>query len=129
MNTTVTKSVYTPAVTTSGVDIVYMEWDRYTTGVPRRKDYTTTAPDGAYKVRTEMFDYRAASSQSSNMRDYVTLVWETELLVKVKAGKIDPESALEAAGHLTSLCGYHGRYIEVFDFDSENNRFVMEVGS
>tara|TARA_R110002074_G_scaffold14720_1_gene50581 strand:- start:889 stop:1278 length:390 start_codon:yes stop_codon:yes gene_type:complete len=129
MNTTVTKSVYTPAVTTSGVDIVYMEWDIYSQGVPRRKDYTTTAPDGAYKVRTEMFDYRAASSQSSNMRDYVTLVWETELEVKVVNGKIDPESALAAAGHLISMCGYHGRYIEVFDFDAAKNTFQMEVGS
>lgn len=129
MNTTVTKSVYTPAVTTSGVDIVYMEWDIYSQGVPRRKDYTTSAPDGAYKVRTEMFDYRAASSQSSNMRDYVTLVWETELLVEVVNGKIDPESALAAAGHLTAMCGYHGRYIEVFDFDAAKNTFQMEVGS
>ena len=129
MNTTVTKSMYTPAVTTKGVDIVYMEWDIYSQGVPRRKDYTTTAPDGNYKVRTEMMDYRAASSQSSNMRDYVTLVWETELLVKVVNGKIDADSALEAAGHLTSMCGYHGSYVEVFDFDAENNIFVMEVGS
>jgi len=128
MNTTVTKNVYTPALFPP-YETVYMDWDIYSQGVPRRKDYSTTAPDGAYKVRTEMFDYRAASSHSSNMRDYVTLVWETDLLVTVANGQIEPESALTAAGHLISLCGYHGRYIEVFAWNSERGVFDLEVGS
>ena len=126
MNTTVTDSW--PNVS-SGVDTVYMDWDIYTPGVPRRKDYSTTAPDGNYKVRTEMMDYRSIINTGTDINRYVTLLWESDFTVNVTNGVINSVEAGVAAGHLMSLTGYHGRYIEVFDFDGNSNTFKIEVGS
>jgi len=94
------------------------------------KDYSTSAPDGTYTFRTDMFDYRSADNNEwPPKQDYVFLQWESGLEVSVKDGCFEPSEALAAAGHLMYSCGYHGRYIEGLDYNSATKSFNLTVGS
>jgi len=91
---------------------------------------STSAPDGVYKMRTTMFDYRAADNQEwPPKQDYVFLNWESDLPVTVENGVINTDQALAAAGHLMYSCGYHGVYVEAVEYDSTTNTFDLTVGS
>jgi len=90
----------------------------------------TSAPDGVYKMRTTMFDYRAANNQEwPPKQDYVFLNWESDLPVSVSDGNINIEEATKAAGHLMHSCGYHGVYVEAVEYDADSNTFDLTVGS
>jgi hypothetical protein len=91
---------------------------------------STSAPDGVYKMRTDMFDYRAADNNEwPPKQDYVFLNWESDLPVSVTDGKINTGEALAAAGHLMYSCGYHGVYVEQLEFDPVSKTFDLTVGS
>lgn len=93
-------------------------------------DTTTTAPDGVYKCRAEMFDYRSADNNEwPPKQDYTFLIWESDLPVEVKNGHINKQQALDAAGHLMHSCGYHGVFLEGLDFDPKTQTFDVTVGS
>ena len=113
------------------IQIEDMNWSIYAdTSIDSPEDTTTSAPDGDYKVRTEMFDYRAANNNEwPPKQDYVFLGWESDYTVSVKNGHINKTQALKAAGHLMGACGYHGRYVEALDFKPDSNTFQLTVGS
>ena len=91
---------------------------------------STSAPDGVYKMRTTMFDYRAADNQEwPPKQDYVFLNWESDLPVTVENGVINTDQALAAAGHLMYSCGYHGVYVEAVEYDTATGTFDLTVGS
>ena len=98
-----------------------LTWSIYLDEDDWEDDLSTEAPSGAYVVTTNMSDYRQDNFEP---RD-----WNSTYKVTISKGQIDQDSAFMAVAELMLASGYYGTFVEFFDFDEEDNKFHLIMGS